>query len=58
MNNDEARNWDLSILDPDGNIIFEDFDYETEQEAEEAAMEYIKENGITDYMLDISQADC
>ncbi len=52
-----TRNWDFSILDSDGNIIYEDFDYETEQDAEDAAMAYIRENNITDYMLDVSQPD-
>ncbi len=52
-----TRNWDVSVLDADGNILFEDFDYETEQDAEDAAMAYIKENGVEDYMLDISQPD-
>jgi hypothetical protein len=49
--------WDFSILDCDGNIICEDFDYESEQDAENAAMEYIRENNISDYIIDISQPD-
>ena len=53
-----VRGWDFSILDLDGDIICEDFDYETEQDAEDAALEYIKENNIKDYTLDISQGDC
>ncbi len=52
-----TRGWDVSILDSKGNIIFEDFDFETEQDAEDAAMSYIKENDIKDYMLDVSQPD-
>ena len=54
---DVVRNWDYSILDKDGNIIHEDFDFETEQDAEDAAMEYIEDNGIIDYDLDVSQPD-
>ena len=55
---DEAtRGWDISIMDPRGNIIFEDFDYETEEDAEDAAMAFIHENHIEDYLLDISQPD-
>ncbi len=50
--------WDFSILDKNGNILCEDFDYETEQDAEDAAMAYVKENNLTDYDLDVSQADC
>ena len=55
--NDTVRNWDFSILDNDGNIIHEDFDYETETDAESAAMDYIAQNNIQDYTLDVSQAD-
>ena len=54
---DNVRNWDFAVLDSDRNILCEDFDYETEQDAEDAAMDYIKENGITDYTIDVSQAD-
>ena len=53
----DPRNWDYSIMDPDGNIICEDFDYETEEDAENAAMQYIADNGITNYSLDVSQPD-
>ena len=49
---------DLSILDSDGNILYEAFDFESEDEAEAAASEYIQDNEIEDYMLDISQPDC
>ena len=52
-----TRNWDFSIMDSNGNILCEDFDYETEQDAEDAAMEYIRQNNITDYILDVSQPD-
>ena len=55
---DEEKLWDISIMDSEGEIIFEDFDYETEKEAEDVAMAYIEENGIEDYLLDISQPDC
>ena len=54
---DTVRLWDFSILDSDSNIICEDFDYETEQDAEDAAMEYIRENDIENYTLDVSQSD-
>ncbi len=57
VNIETTRNWDLSIIDSHGKIIHEDWDYETEQDAEDAAMEYISANGITDYTLDISQPD-
>ncbi len=54
---DNIRNWDFTVLDSNGNILCEDFDYETEQDAEDAAMAYVNETGITDYTLDVSQAD-
>ena len=53
----DERLWDYSILSQDGQIIHEGFDFESEDEAESAAMEYIDENGITDYVLDVSQPD-
>ncbi len=52
-----VRNWDFSVLDPEGNILCEDFDYETEQDAYDAAMEYVNGNNISDYDLDVSQPD-
>ena len=54
---DAVRTWDFSIMDSHGKIIAEDFDYETEKDAEDAAMEYVTENGLTDYTLDVSQPD-
>ncbi len=51
------RGWDFSVLDAEGNILCEDFDYETEQDAEDAAMKYIGDNNITDYTIDVSQSD-
>ncbi len=33
-------------------------DMYVKQEAEDAAMAYIKENNIEGYVLDVSQADC
>ena len=56
-NKEVFRGWDWSALNADGDILGEDFDYETEQDAEDAAMEYIRENDIEDYMLDVSQPD-
>ena len=56
-NKEVFRGWDWSVLNADGDILGEDFDYETEQDAEDAAMEYIRENDIEDYMLDVSQPD-
>ncbi len=55
---EEIRGWDFSILNEEENILYENYDYETEEDAEDAAMAYIEENGITDYMLDVSQPDC
>ena len=55
--NEELRGWDWSVLNADGDILGEDFDYETKEEAEAAAMEYIEANSITDYTLDVSQPD-
>ncbi len=55
---EEIRGWDFSILDEKGNILYENYDYETEEDAEDAAMVYIEENCIRDYILDISQPDC
>ena len=52
-----TRGWDFSIMDADCNIICEDFDYETEQDAEFAAMDYVTKNGLTDYTIDVSQPD-
>lgn len=49
--------WDLSVLNSEGDILFEDFDYETQDEAENAAMEFIKNEKIEDYVLDISQPE-
>lgn len=51
------RGWDWSVLNADGDILGEDFDFETEEDAEDAAMQYIEENSITDYTLDASQPD-
>lgn len=50
--------WDVSVLDSNGNILYENFDFDTEQNARDAGMDYVTENNITDYTLDVSQPDC
>ncbi len=52
------RGWKFRVLDySEENILCEDSDYETEQDAEDAARTYIRDNNITDYILDVSQSD-
>ncbi len=46
-------NWNFCIFSK-GTMIFRDWGYETAEDAEDAAMAYIKENNVTDYSLDIS----
>ena len=46
--------WDYSILSGNGNyIISEGFDYESEEEAEAAAMRYIKDNEICERRINL-----
>ncbi len=57
--NEEITTWDLSIMDDDDNVIFEAFDFDSEEDAETAAIEYCEEEGINidDFLIDISQPD-
>ena len=51
------RKWYWRLLNTRGDVIGEGSGYETKEEAEAAAMEYIEANSITDYTLDVSQPD-
>ena len=54
----DITTWDVSVLDSNGNILYENFDFDTEQEARDTGMDYVTENNITDYTLDVSQPEC
>jgi len=49
--------WDVSVTDSKGNILYESFDYESYEDAELAALDYVNQNDIDDYMIDVSQPD-
>ena len=49
--------WDVSVTDSKGNTLFESFDYESYAAAEVAGLDYVNENDIDDYMIDVSELE-